>query len=385
MSLQAAAADQPAASPFATPEPTSKPRRGRSKLAKNVVPDSESSGDEIHVATPPTRKASFKGVYVPVPKTSSPRDVKSSSNASKSPSIADTNASAEYETPATSAMTTPAMNPPKISASARALELRMSANALGTRSASKKRKIAEDHTYEQEVDSDAILAARLQAEEYEEADSMSLDESEYEPRSKRRRRGSSNEPIMLESDDDDDDIPLAMSRRAAARNTVRKSSIPASESSALSSIRSSLGSSEFSDGTVTSASSDNEGDDEPPVRAIPTRSKRRRGSQKHMTRTERERAKLEKAHPEIKTMWDDLRNISPIKPVGGEQPESITRKLKSFQLEGVDWMRKQEQSVWRGGLLGDEMGMGKTIQAVSLIMSDYPAKAPCLVVVPPWP
>ncbi|RYY08725.1 MAG: hypothetical protein EON55_19815, partial [Alphaproteobacteria bacterium] len=31
----------------------------------------------------------------------------------------------------------------------------------------------------------------------------------------------------------------------------------------------------------------------------------------------------------------------------------------------------------------DEMGMGKTIQAVSLIMSDHPAKNPTLVVVPP--
>lgn len=46
-------------------------------------------------------------------------------------------------------------------------------------------------------------------------------------------------------------------------------------------------------------------------------------------------------------------------------------------------MCKQEQSQWKGGLLGDEMGMGKTIQAVSLIMSDYPAKEPTLVVVPP--
>lgn len=62
---------------------------------------------------------------------------------------------------------------------------------------------------------------------------------------------------------------------------------------------------------------------------------------------------------------------------------TITRKLKSFQLEGLDWMMKQEKSQWRGGLLGDEMGMGKTIQAVSLIMSDYPAQSPTLVIVPP--
>ena len=95
----------------------------------------------------------------------------------------------------------------------------------------------------------------------------------------------------------------------------------------------------------------------------------------------RERAKLEKAHPEIKTMWDDLKKVSIIVPVQAKQPEAITRKLKSFQLEGLDWMMRQEKSRWGGGLLGDEMGMGKTIQAVSLIMSDYPAKDPTLVVV----
>lgn len=44
---------------------------------------------------------------------------------------------------------------------------------------------------------------------------------------------------------------------------------------------------------------------------------------------------------------------------------------------------KQEKSSYRGGLLGDEMGMGKTIQTVTLIMSDYPQDAPTLVVVPP--
>lgn len=46
-------------------------------------------------------------------------------------------------------------------------------------------------------------------------------------------------------------------------------------------------------------------------------------------------------------------------------------------------MMQQEKSQWKGGLLGDEMGMGKTIQAVSLLMSDYPTGIPSLVVVPP--
>lgn len=46
-------------------------------------------------------------------------------------------------------------------------------------------------------------------------------------------------------------------------------------------------------------------------------------------------------------------------------------------------MMEQEKTQYRGGLLGDEMGMGKTIQAVSLIMSDFPQREPTLVIVPP--
>ena len=100
-------------------------------------------------------------------------------------------------------------------------------------------------------------------------------------------------------------------------------------------------------------------------------------------RSVRERKKLEKAHPGITTMWNELRAVPRITGSKMQQPDTITRELKSFQLEGLDWMTKQEKSQWKGGLLGDEMGMGKTIQAVSLIMSDYPAPNPTLVVVPP--
>lgn len=103
----------------------------------------------------------------------------------------------------------------------------------------------------------------------------------------------------------------------------------------------------------------------------------------HDQRKRARRRKLEKAHPEIVTMWDDLKKVPIIKLVAVPQPAIITRTLKSFQLEGVDWMIKQEKTHYKGGLLGDEMGMGKTIQAVSLIMSDFPAKAPSLVLVPP--
>lgn len=82
-------------------------------------------------------------------------------------------------------------------------------------------------------------------------------------------------------------------------------------------------------------------------------------------------------------MWDDLKAQPIIPPKEAKQPESITRQLKPFQLEGLNWMREQEKTDYKGGLLGDEMGMGKTIQAVSLIMSDFPQREPTLVIVPP--
>jgi DNA repair protein RAD16 len=100
-------------------------------------------------------------------------------------------------------------------------------------------------------------------------------------------------------------------------------------------------------------------------------------------RAEQDRARLEKYHPEILTMWTDLEKLPAIKTVRAEQPKSISRELKPFQLEGLSWMQAMEKTEWGGGLLGDEMGMGKTIQAVSLIMSDYPAKNPSLVLIPP--
>ncbi|KAH0371661.1 hypothetical protein KCU65_g1691, partial [Aureobasidium melanogenum] len=153
---------------------------------------------------------------------------------------------------------------------------------------------------------------------------------------------------------------------------------------------------EFRSEDALSGAAETSDDDEDDIPLALTNIRRRRGQAEfqdrdlgaeikkmRLSRKDRERLKLEKAHPQIKTMWQDLEAIPIIKGVAGVQPPSINRKLKSYQLEGVDWMIKQEQSNYKGGLLGDEMGMGKTIQAVSLIMSDYPQKQPTLVLVPP--
>lgn len=95
------------------------------------------------------------------------------------------------------------------------------------------------------------------------------------------------------------------------------------------------------------------------------------------------RERAEQQHPKLLSMWKDLAQIPTLEVKQAEQPKSISRRLKPFQLEGLSWMIRQEKTHYKGGLLGDEMGMGKTIQAVSLIMSDYPAKEPTLVCVPP--
>lgn len=104
---------------------------------------------------------------------------------------------------------------------------------------------------------------------------------------------------------------------------------------------------------------------------------------KQSRRAKNERTRLEGFHSNLLTMWDDLQNLPKIEGVSMEQPKNISRKLKPFQLQGVAWMKAMEKTKWRGGLLGDEMGMGKTIQAVSLIMSDWPTEQPSLVLVPP--
>jgi SNF2 family DNA or RNA helicase len=52
-----------------------------------------------------------------------------------------------------------------------------------------------------------------------------------------------------------------------------------------------------------------------------------------------------------------------------EPSPNITLPLLKFQKEWLAWGLKQEASEVRGGILADEMGMGKTIQAISLVVT----------------
>ncbi|KAF8841295.1 hypothetical protein BDN67DRAFT_901690 [Paxillus ammoniavirescens] len=90
---------------------------------------------------------------------------------------------------------------------------------------------------------------------------------------------------------------------------------------------------------------------------------------------------LRKHHPELKDVWGDLEAQVPIAiPEQATQPVGLKVTLLPFQRESLSWMRKQENGVWHGGLLADEMGMGKTIQMISLFVSDL--KRPNLVIAP---
>ncbi|KAM0561631.1 hypothetical protein ACHAPJ_002799 [Fusarium lateritium] len=215
---------------------------------------------------------------------------------------------------------------------------------------------------------------------------------------------------------DDDDVPLARSRRSAGKHAVGastrmtsggKGAVKAtlSPSNAVTAQDESLSGQELDmlddiiddheaqestdfdldDSLNDLSTSDTEGDAGDNRANVQSAAQNRRAfrQQGRSRRFIKERARLVKHHPEIETMWPELRDRPILKAGKAPQPQNISRQLKPFQLEGLAWMIEMEKSDWKGGLLGDEMGLGKTIQAVSLVMSDYPAKQPSLVLVPP--
>lgn len=361
-------------------------------------------------------------------------------------SIANSADSSDYNTPGTSRVVTPAETidskqssrhtGTKSCSGARALELRGSAKS---RSSSKRRRVTcvdSEEDDDDDEDADTKLARRLQEDEYgaepsfkkpkfqslapkgfltshtiQNSDPLDLSDSEADvPLAAIRRRA----VVKYESEDELPDMPSepigsprgGRRRQAASTSASKLSNIfklddDDDDSSALASVTATDQSSNFDDDdesvlTSNASLAADVADLDDGQLAVATRAPRRvraqvvRRSRRSgetgewgSNRARRERAKLVKTHPEIVTMWDDLKAKDPITPVQVEQPTGINRQLKSFQLEGLDWMIRQEQTDFKGGLLGDEMGMGKTIQAVSLIMSDYPAKQPTLVIVPP--
>lgn len=65
----------------------------------------------------------------------------------------------------------------------------------------------------------------------------------------------------------------------------------------------------------------------------------------------------------------DLDNQSEVMSETAEAPSDLTMPLLRYQKEWLAWALKQESSPSRGGILADEMGMGKTIQAIALVLA----------------
>jgi SNF2 family DNA or RNA helicase len=58
-------------------------------------------------------------------------------------------------------------------------------------------------------------------------------------------------------------------------------------------------------------------------------------------------------------------------------PPGLAADLLPFQVEGQSWMFAQEHTPYRGGILADEMGMGKTIQTIATILDHRPKLQHC--------
>ncbi|KAJ1964614.1 DNA repair protein rad16 [Dimargaris xerosporica] len=105
----------------------------------------------------------------------------------------------------------------------------------------------------------------------------------------------------------------------------------------------------------------------------------RAASQK--TKKPKNRSFLE-LHPELEGAWEALNESAIDKTTRHNQPANLRLTLLPFQQESLTWMKRQETiPMYRGGILADEMGMGKTIQMIALMLSE-PRGKPNLVVAP---
>ena len=71
-----------------------------------------------------------------------------------------------------------------------------------------------------------------------------------------------------------------------------------------------------------------------------------------IAQAERSTIALYRHHPELRTVWGDVEeSIKIVIPEKAAQPEELKLKLLPFQQESLFWMRKQEEGIWRGGML----------------------------------
>ncbi|EEA25851.1 DNA repair protein rad16 [Talaromyces marneffei ATCC 18224] len=399
------------------------PRRSSTRLAlgasaEQAIENDETTAVSSSAPTPkPTRRSTRTSslmIEVAIPVMT--KDTVSTASSLSPPSVDSTSREdSVLDTPATSVAVTPPESDhnigkarKRVSASTRTQQLRASAFALPssviTGSTRGKRSASQMLAIES---SDAALARKLQLEEYGGSD----------VKRQRNTFDADDATAAPMAQDSEDELSPALEEQMSSQHSRRRSlrsrpksqvkddgDLPMLDDGDYTDDAGDLAYSP-SDDNVSEADAASPDVEEVPViapsatRRARTSNTPRRGRARAASRAQRaieptlpyhmgrraakERRKLEKQHPLIISMWKDLENMPAIVPRQAEQPAGINRKLKSFQLEGLNWMMQQEKTHYKGGLLGDEMGMGKTIQAVSLLMSDYPVGKPSLVVVPP--
>lgn len=64
-----------------------------------------------------------------------------------------------------------------------------------------------------------------------------------------------------------------------------------------------------------------------------------------------------------------IKEFKTIEDCEEEVPDSLSRIMRSYQVQGFKWMKTLENYEF-GGILADDMGLGKTLQAISVLLSD---------------
>ncbi|WP_437917731.1 DEAD/DEAH box helicase [Sphingobacterium sp. LRF_L2] len=84
---------------------------------------------------------------------------------------------------------------------------------------------------------------------------------------------------------------------------------------------------------------------------------------------------------EIKTIRQTLAKIKVLKNTA--VPKGLTTRLRSYQIEGLQWLNQLDDLNF-GGCLADDMGLGKTIQMIAYLLSQREKRGKCidLIVVP---
>ncbi|CAM9481009.1 unnamed protein product [Ascophyllum nodosum] len=84
---------------------------------------------------------------------------------------------------------------------------------------------------------------------------------------------------------------------------------------------------------------------------------------------------VKKSQGETDDMYDPITPDDLVRKEWSEKaqcPRDVMATLLPYQQEGLAWMLNQEKLDYKGGILADEMGMGKTLQAICTIVANRP-------------